>query len=977
MSSPIRTEGRRPTPTRLDGRDEPPTGHASSDGTLGASVPPEPGLSRIWSHLPVVAALVAGLILVVGTIGPPLFGQGVFLAGDAITQAYPWRAFDDPNAENVAHHGPIGDTIDSGTPARTVFYGALTNGEFLSWNPYVAGGKPQGAQSSNGVLNPFAFSAYVLAPAWFAPALIKLATMAAAIGFTFLFCRRLGAGRAPAIFGGLAFAGSGFMVMWTNWTQPEVAALVPALFWATERFLQRPRISAAAPIPLALAAMLLGNFPAIVLYALYILAPYVLVRVAYMHGESLRRRLSTLAGAGTAVVTGVLLVAATLVPFALTLGDTGTGSRAEHPDNHLRLQTLLTAGAPKAFGLSTEGPSEAYFGVANQIEAISFVGATTAILAIIGLALPRLASTPLGARGVLVGATVVLGWATFVGGDLLGLLQRLPAFDNSFVGRTRSVLGFTVAVLAALGVQAVADRRWPAGRRQWAWAAGVIGATGLVTAIVGHRALEFARAAERAEVLRGGLILPAIIAVLAIGCITLARLGGRRAAMLAVACLPALLVVESLDLSLPLLPNEDRDSLYPSTPGIDHLADAVGDDGRFAPEGLTLFGSASAMFGLRSVAGHAFYSTEWKEALRTIDADAFRHSPTFPFLAGTPDVMASPFLDRMGVGWYAGSPQSPPPGDRVTTRAADPTCDQTVRLGDDVAATVPVRAGARALVVRACEPVRLPYGATLTARLDGAAAPGRAHLPTDVAPGELTIGLPAEGLAAPGGAPVRLSLDDSGGRSLALAAAADGGPVVDVIRPVDDGLRLVYADDLRIYERTRALDRIRWADRAVTVANEAVRLEQLASGRVPRGTVVLDEAGPEGSGRPARIDVTEDTPSGIAATVEADGDGYLVVADSIRHEWVATVDGEPADLVAADHAGAAVHVPAGRHEVRVAYRPPGQRAGLAVSGVSALALVSACVWDVRRRRRAAAAEPSSAAVPKGVSRRPSTSTTDR
>jgi hypothetical protein len=79
------------------------------------------------------------------------------------------------------------------------------------------------------------------------PAAIKLVQMAAAIGFTFLLCRRLGAGRVPSLVGGLAFAGSGFMVIWTNWPQPEVAALIPAAFWAMERFLARPTVRSACP----------------------------------------------------------------------------------------------------------------------------------------------------------------------------------------------------------------------------------------------------------------------------------------------------------------------------------------------------------------------------------------------------------------------------------------------------------------------------------------------------------------------------------------------------------------------------------------------------------------------------------------------------------------------------------------------------------------------------------------------------------
>src|SRR5690606_10356220 len=145
-------------------------------------------------------------------------------------------------------------------------------------------------------------------------------------------------------------------------------------------------------------------------------------------------------------------------PFALRL-DHLSPSREQTPDQALGLDTLVTTVAPKALGLSTGWPRGDWFGPYNQVEAVSFVGATTAVLALLAVALPRAAGTPRGAREVLAAATVVLGWATFVGGDLLALLQNLPGFGESFVGRTRAVLGFLVAVLAALGLQAVAERR--------------------------------------------------------------------------------------------------------------------------------------------------------------------------------------------------------------------------------------------------------------------------------------------------------------------------------------------------------------------------------------------------------------------------------------------------------------------------------------------------------------------------------------
>jgi hypothetical protein len=151
---------------------------------------------------------------------------------------------------------------------------------------------------------------------------------------------------------------------------------------------------------------------------------------------------------GAGLVVGALLVAAVLLPFAARLGDNDLDYRAQGPDDNLGIPTLLTSVAPTAFGLSSQG--RPYRGPVNPVEAIAFVGVTTAVLALLAVALPRSRRTPAGVVPVLTGATLVIGVATFAGGPPLSLLQNLPVFTNSFVGRTRSVLGFTVAVLAAL-----------------------------------------------------------------------------------------------------------------------------------------------------------------------------------------------------------------------------------------------------------------------------------------------------------------------------------------------------------------------------------------------------------------------------------------------------------------------------------------------------------------------------------------------
>jgi hypothetical protein len=921
------------------------TGAVATDGQIDDVSPPT------RRRLPLLLLAVAGLLLVAGTIGPPLVGRGVFLPTDALSSAYPWRATQDPVAANYAHHGEVGDTVDTIFPSRALFAEAARDGDFLGWAPWSAGGTALGGTGAVATLSPTQLL-FVALPTWYAPAAVKVLQMAVAIGFTYLFCRRLGVDRLAAGFGGLAFAGSGFMVMWTNWPHPEVAALIPALFWAVERFLQRPSARTAPPIAVVVLFLLLGNFPAIVFHAFYVLGPYVLVRTIAVHRASLRRVARSLAGSAGAIVTGVLLSSVALLPFYLRLSFLGASSRAQTPGLNLGLETLLTTVAPKSLGLSTEAPAAPYFGRYVQIETVAFFGASTVILALIAVALPRPAAALGQARAVFGIATAVIGWATFTGGVVLRILQRLPGFEESFVGRTRAVLGFMVAVLAAIGLQSVLDRRWPADRRQWARVVVVVVVAGLVGTIALERARDVEQAAGLTGALSRALQLPVAVALVTIAVLAVVRFGSRQTAALASGALPVLLVVEALALALPLLPNEDRSTVYPTTPGIDFLAANIGHD-RVAAQDLTLYAGATGMFGLRQVTGHNFYSPTWKHAVTAIDPDAFSRSGTFAFLDGSSGVVTSPVLDRLGARWFAAVPGTLPVGERDTTNAAAATCDQSVDLVDQetVTLSVPAEDGLRGLVLDVCGPSQLPEPAAIAITVPDASAAGRRPLPETVQPGELALAVPGAEVGRRGDIEVQLTLTGGGGSSLRLAAQDDGRPVTDPVRPAEDGLRVAYAGDLIVYERTNALPRIRWAGTAEVEIEPLARLERLAEGTLPADVVLLSDDGPTGSGTAGVVDVRLDTPTSITVDVTAEGDGYLVVADAIQHGWRAEVDGRTADLVAADHAGVAVHVPDGNHTVTLRYRAPGQRAGLAVSAVTLVGLVGVWTWAEWRHRR--------------------------
>ena len=238
---------------------------------------------------------------------------------------------------------------------------------------------------------------YVALPVSYAPGAGKVVEMLVAAGFTFLFLRRLRLGRPAAVLGGMIYMATGFQVAWSNWPQPQVGALIPALFWAVERHLQdRTRRTFVAPA-IAFGLMLASNFPAIVGFTLALLGPYVLLRTWVLDDGDWRGMVRRLGGLAIAFGLGATLAAVVVVPLREFLSAYDVlEDRAQGPDSHLGLHWLSTLVAPFALG----NPSDGVAWAGNIIEGLSFLGGAAAVLAGLSLLLRPVASVPRGVRAL-------------------------------------------------------------------------------------------------------------------------------------------------------------------------------------------------------------------------------------------------------------------------------------------------------------------------------------------------------------------------------------------------------------------------------------------------------------------------------------------------------------------------------------------------------------------------------------------------
>jgi uncharacterized membrane protein YfhO len=90
--------------------------------------------------------------------------------------------------------------------------------------------------------------------------------------------------------------------------------------------------------------------------------------------------------------------------------------------------------------------------------------------------------------------------------------------------------------------------------------------------------------------------------------------------------------------------------------------------------------------------------------------------------------------------------------------------------------------------------------------------------------------------------------------------------------------------------------------------------------------------------------------------VEGREPGLLVISQTFYHPWKAYVDGAPVRLWRANHAFQAIEVPAGQHQVTLAYEDRQFRRGAFISGITLLVCV--VTWF---RQRKQLTDPSSAA----------------
>jgi hypothetical protein len=919
------------------------------------------GRTRTGSQAERLYAVTVGVLLVsfvVVSIGRALLGRGTLTDVDVLTAYFPFRGFSSQTLGDAIHCRV--DTVDAVLPAMAAIKASLLQGDLPTWS-HESGGAPLASLPNHASLSPLTIPFYLL-PLWLAPAFVKLGEFAVGISGMVALLRRHGVSRSSSVVAGIVFVSSGFMMMWSNWPQTRVAAFIPALFWAIERLVQERRSRDVVILAVIVCSMLLGGFPAVTLYSLTLAGAYALARTAHLFRGEMRAGLVVLARAGVGVLLGAGLAGVQLIPFMRNLSALGLEER-DFAGWHLPVQLFLTTIAPESFGLCVNGEM---YGPTNPIEGVGFVGAAAVVVALVPVLLgpSRLQRDGRWLALFLGASAAILILVIWVGGPVLDLLQQLPFYSSNSITRAQSVFGFVMAALAGVGLDTLRRRDSAVGRpTRRAYRITAIALTLLV--VSGFLLWVLIEARRHAQTngyyahLLEASVFPELLLALAVGTVIASVIGPRRFRAIGPALLAILVVVQSATFASTMLPLSDRENFYPLTPTHAFLKKNLGHS-RFGAGDNTMYPATADYYGLRSALGHEFTDPRWGELLRTVDPDVFR-SKTFTWFSPSvspPQAGASKILDQLGVKYWVAAPLNVV-GSSVWGGEGG-RGSQEVSLAPGERATCRVEAGAiRGIELDFTRPSQF-------AAEDRAAVHVAVHTPNGVLTGERLlegvlprgkhrVGIPGEGLSE--GIPISVDIWTSGTDTAVYLRGNAGGLMCTVVQPVDDRLRLVFAErGSSIYQRTKALPRIRWAAHSEVVADSAERLERLRRG-LPRDTVLLEDPNlAVAGGEPARVDLIADGREYIAARIRSDGLGYLVVADAlVRPGWTALVDGEPSPLVHGNHAFAAVAVPPGDHTVELVYRAPGLRLGAAVTVASIVfsaSLLAYPAWARRKRKTA-------------------------
>ena len=535
------------------------------------------GLAR--SH-PDAVAVVALTLLPFAIFAHALWPGRVLSPADILMTFPPWASL----APGTLAANPLQSDVAFMFDPWLIYAGrAVAAGHFPLWNPYAFAGAPFFANPQTALLFPLTWLAYVLPPTLAITLVMILKLSVAGVG-TYVFLRLLTVRPVASAIGAVSFMLNGALVMWLGWAVGSAMAMLPWLFAASEWLRQRGSRRAIAALALAVAVSIFAGYPQITAVALLGAGAWALYRA-----PATRRPWYFLGAWASGAIVGGALAAVQILPFLEYLGESAVYAYRSQwmPVMAAPPRSALALLMPGYFGSAT---GRDYWGYFNPNEIAATVGVVPWVAlpaAIVG------AWRGPGTRFFLAVALVAAVLCYDI--PVTGWLGALPPFSFVITFRMVVFLAFSLSVLAALGLDALASASPEARRRteravRWSVAALAVVTCLLVVQdypIFARADLVYATAAQYVLF----LVLLAVAALAALGPV------GSRAVWLLLAVQIAVLAPTAATEN----PAIASSLFYPEPPAITHLRARADAHERVV---LGVGKNLGMLYGLREVAGY-------------------------------------------------------------------------------------------------------------------------------------------------------------------------------------------------------------------------------------------------------------------------------------------------------------------------------------------------------------------------------------
>ena len=579
------------------------------------------------------------------------------------------RPSDVPTIDPTAGNPHLRDITFQVEPWLIFQRSELRDGRLPYWNPFQFSGTPFWSNGSSAPLFPLhlLFAALPLQLG-----LVLLPWLRLVIGGmgAWTFARQLGASERGALLAAVAFPLSGVVSSWLLYPMANCHALVPWVFWATERLARRP---AAWPWLAALGGLeLLGGHPETAVFTGMLTAVYLVVRWP-------ARKLATGAAFAGGWLVALLLAAVELVPLAATVSRSSkwlVELPYTAPSLALVGRLLLRLVMPDAFGRAAPTPlapftAEAlaagragtWWGPFNDPATAIYAGTATLLLAAAGAAAAwsgwRRERREEGDGGeerercwlAVAAMTLFALLAAYQAPGVRHVLLALPVIDKSLTHYLKMGLDLGLALLAARGVDAwlasSADAA-AAGRRA------LLAATAAVLALVGLCWGLFRGDWAAAGLLPDETAWTVLVVAVALALAASLRLRAPARRRLW-PILPALLIADLAFAHAWTNPGLSVAALYPQTGAVRFLRHRAGALERIAGAGSVLHPNAAMVYRLYDVRGDTPVKLhDYQKVYATFAApDPVFYQPIRRW--------DSPWLDRLGVRWVMTAPGAEAP----------------------------------------------------------------------------------------------------------------------------------------------------------------------------------------------------------------------------------------------------------------------------------------------------------------------------